>query len=772
MANFQNIAGIEIENGKFESRTTLNVFKRKTQKVENVSIIYAKNGEGKSTIAKSIYDYANNDKEYINFINKDGETLLFGESDKNNICVFDEAYIDKTVKFKSGGLDTIVLLGKNVYYDNQKEKLNREIEINLKDIEKNKNDLLKCEQELSKWEDTRKKILKDGWAERGKQINGSSKKLSVRKTSIAKILKSCELEDDGEVTTDKFNKLLKEYRRIDKTSSLFDSLNIKLSKYNDEKIKKLLSRKFNAISNVIDNDLFNIENIQKLLNNNDEVCPLCLRKINDEYKIELERKLHDQLGSDINIYQNQLKEIKINIYTEEKKIEEISRKYSFFFEDEVNSIDEKFRKLKENYQIINELIDIKCEKPQEELSNVLNNKLINFNRTYYDCQKEIDKLSNAIKKANDGIKRKENIREALINLNNKLSYEDIKEVTKNIAVKENERQNYNEEIAKLKNSNIDKRNKITEYEEKEENIDLAVDLINENLRCIFLSEKRLYIKYDSKLKNYVIVSKGKEVSPQSISTGEKNIIALAYFFTDIHKKQQLDNNENYFLIIDDPVSSFDSNNKFGIISFLDTKLKEYSNNQNNKILVLTHDYQVINNLFKFKGNSNKKNKEVCRLELKDNQITELPQVSSNSYSAMMSKLYDYLNDDLSDDAELYIGNMARKVFNAYSTFNYRCNIDGLINDEDILSKSNFTDKEREYFKSRRYLVLLNPLSHTENRAKLMDDPYFNEEYSNFDIKSSIRNILIYIYKLSPNYVIKNICTIKENLKKRSDNRKI
>lgn len=757
MTNFKNIAGIEIENGKFEFRTTLDLFKRK-KGVDNLSIIYAKNGEGKSTIAKSIYDYANNDKECIDFINKDGEKLLFDEDDKNSICVYDEAYIEKTVKFKSDGLDTIVLLGKNVYYDAQKEKLNKEIKTNLEDIEENKKNLSKCEQELLKLEDTRKDILKEGWAERGKKINDSSKKLAVRQSSINKILASCKSKYDDEITDDKFNELLEEYHKINETSSLFEDLCIKLSKYDDEKLKELLSKKFNAISDISDNDLFNIENIQKLLNNNEEVCPLCLQKITDKYKIELKKRLHDQFGNDIDIYQNKLRKVKIDIYAEEKKIEEISRKYSSFFDDEIHLINNKFIKLKEEYQNINKLIDTKCKKPQRELSDDLNHKLLVFNQNYSDCQNEIDKLSNTIKKVNNKIKEKNDLRNKLVTLNNKLSYKDIEEITKNIEAKEAEKKEYSREITRLENSNINKRNEITKYEEKEENVDLAINLINESLRYIFLSEKRLNIKYNSKLKNYVIVSKGAEVSPRSISTGEKNIIALAYFFADIHKKRQLDNNENYFLVIDDPVSSFDSNNKFGIISFLDAKLKEYCGNRNNKILILTHDYQVINNLFKGY-------KEMCRLELKNNKIVKLPEISSSSYSVMMSKLYDYLNDDLNDDAELYIGNIARKVFNAYSSFNYRCSIDELINDEDILSKGIFNDKERKYFKSRRYLVLLNPLSHTEDRAKLMDDPDFNAEYSNFDIKLSIRNILIYIYKLSPDYVIKNICTIKENSKK-------
>lgn len=242
----------------------------------------------------------------------------------------------------------------------------------------------------------------------------------------------------------------------------------------------------------------------------------------------------------------------------------------------------------------------------------------------------------------------------------------------------------------------------------------------------------MHIEYNSQLKKYTILSKGKSVNPNSISTGEKNIIALAYFFTEIYKMKQLNNEKQIFLIIDDPISSFDLNNKFGIIAFLNAKLSEYTK-QNQKILILTHDYLVACDSLKIR----------CRKELSNNQIYSLS--GQGSYSMMMNELYSY-SINPNKDAELYIGNMARKVFNAYSTFNYGCNIDDLINNKKLVLRDDiFTKDEKKYFESMRYLVLLNPLSHTENRAKLIDDPNFNTEYSTHDIQLVIRNVLIYIY---------------------------
>ena len=46
---FENFKSITIEGGYFENPTTLNLFKK-----SHLSIIYGRNGSGKTTIAKSI----------------------------------------------------------------------------------------------------------------------------------------------------------------------------------------------------------------------------------------------------------------------------------------------------------------------------------------------------------------------------------------------------------------------------------------------------------------------------------------------------------------------------------------------------------------------------------------------------------------------------------------------------------------------------------------------------------------------------------------------
>lgn len=91
---------------------------------------------------------------------------------------------------------------------------------------------------------------------------------------------------------------------------------------------------------------------------------------------------------------------------------------------------------------------------------------------------------------------------------------------------------------------------------------------------------------------YKLICNGQPVRPKDISVGERNIIGLCYFFTDILQKKNRATaySEEYLLVIDDPVSSFDLENRIGILSFLKYQLGLFLlGNIDTRALILTHD---------------------------------------------------------------------------------------------------------------------------------------------------------------------------------------
>lgn len=110
------------------------------------------------------------------------------------------------------------------------------------------------------------------------------------------------------------------------------------------------------------------------------------------------------------------------------------------------------------------------------------------------------------------------------------------------------------------------------------------------MKYIFFSEDRLKIEYRDD--EYVLLSNGHNVKPTQISLGERNIIALCYYFANIMQNQEFEEShaQEYILLIDDPVSSFDIENKVGIMSFLKYQLGLFLlGNINTKAIVMTHD---------------------------------------------------------------------------------------------------------------------------------------------------------------------------------------
>src|SRR5699024_10627084 len=55
-------------------------------------------------------------------------SIQLNDEEKNNIFVFNEDFVDKNIKTKQIGLDTIIVLGKQVEIDNKIEEIKKELE--------------------------------------------------------------------------------------------------------------------------------------------------------------------------------------------------------------------------------------------------------------------------------------------------------------------------------------------------------------------------------------------------------------------------------------------------------------------------------------------------------------------------------------------------------------------------------------------------------------------------------------------------------------------
>lgn len=287
---------------------------------------------------------------------------------------------------------------------------------------------------------------------------------------------------------------------------------------------------------------------------------------------------------------------------------------------------------------------------------------------------------------------------------------------------------------------------------------IAKDMINEALSYIFFSNKRLQLDVDAESGKYYLMSNGIKVTPDKVSTGERNIIALCYFFTQMLDNHNSTDNftDEYFIVIDDPISSFDRENQVGVITYLKYQLsKIFYGNKNSKILLLSHDLSTVYDLEKageeIGEQFNLKKKFVENYELKDRQIdnTKHIDMKRNEYSLLMKEIYRYANGEDSLLSDFTIGNSMRRLLEAHGTFLYKKGMDALTTNEDILD---LCKNHKNYFRNYMYRLVLNGESHLEERVLSLKDTNFFENYTSDQLKDTAQKIICYLYLINPLHV--------------------
>ena len=230
------------------------------------------------------------------------------------------------------------------------------------------------------------------------------------------------------------------------------------------------------------------------------------------------------------------------------------------------------------------------------------------------------------------------------------------------------------------NTNQDR---ISKLEKETSDIGEAISEINQYLEEFF-GRREILLELDSSKKGYVIKRDGSMA--HNLSEGEKNAIAFCYFIVKTREKG-FNINEGV-IVIDDPVSSFDSN-------FIHHCYSLVKNNFENakQLIVLTHNFEFFNLVkywFQRKNKKieihNKRNEEnkkpipceffMIRNEVKNEErcafiapLDKTLREFNSEYHFLFSKLKRFVTEETDDYADSYtIGNIARRFLEIYTNF--------------------------------------------------------------------------------------------------------
>jgi len=630
------------------------------------NLIYGWNGSGKTTLAnlfRQIEDRAVID-DCGNF-EFDTASGMINESNLSGcslqIKVFNQDFIKENVFTKTGEVSPIFFIGK--------EGISKQKEI----------------------DDLKKSLITlDG------EESVSSRKLKAAETKLEKFCtdKAKNIRDflrsGGDNQYNNYNKskfkpkcksLSKdEFKKHILTESEFDGLKKKIESNPKEKlvkiyfdygeVSKIITQTQSVLSKTItatiigrfkEDDELNKwadQGFKLLKENKTNICPFCDQKIPEDFKIKLEQHFNDdyeKFSSEIESLIFQVKMVK-----EKTKVSLPHQKefYSEFSDDYEILRSTLERNLFEFSHVLGEILEI--------LENKKNNpfKSIEYQQiyAYTDTGKIIESINNLIDKHNQiTINFLDDIEKSRINIENHLIAEcldDYLELEKKIPPLFENLERLSKEIEQNKE-------RITKLESEVVGHRKPAEEINRDLHS-YLGRKE--IKFKVQENGYLITRNG--VVAEALSEGEKTAISFIYFLKSL-KDKDFDITHG-IIVIDDPISSLDSNSLFNAFGFMKNRTKEAS-----QIFVLTHNFSFFKEVKNWWKRENaitsyymitttmEQNDRVARLVPLDNLLKKY----NSEYHYLFKLVYNQAKNNADDFENYYLlPNISRRLLEAFLAF--------------------------------------------------------------------------------------------------------
>lgn len=750
---FESFKKLSIKGGCFDSITELELFKK-----DPVSIIYGRNGSGKTTIAHSIGELTKPiDERNPDFI-VSSDTPISGDT-KDCVFIFNEDFVREQVRVEKDGINTIVMLGEQVELDEKITKLKD-------DLFKLQNEYRKLEEEKDKYENASLSIspsyyfnqIRDGlrsdggWADIDRDLKGNIQKSRINDEVVNRLMNLEEPTEDFETLRERVTTDLNLYQESENAQPIIwtkveptlpDSLaavNELLARTLDTPV--LTDREQRLIKLLSTQSRYSTEDAQRLLETDWNICPLCYRDLTNTDRNGLVQTLTHILNKEATEYKRLLQEaldtfikIEIELPAFGGNLNDKELKGAIVARTNINDI---LQIVRDKINQRNKNIYQGIEKPfSDDELKIYSDALtvwINALQTIQDC----------VTKFNDSVKKRNSLFNKIRKNNDLLARKQLSALFYGYKqALANSDKNRRALIEKDQDCKI-LQEQIKELQSQKECTEIALSYINQELQYVFYSNRK--VKLEAGDGCYKLKINGKSVKPKKISVGERNVLGLCYFFAKLFGGKTTSNKyaTEYLIVIDDPVSSFDYGNRIGVMSLLRHQFGNIiKGNTGSRILVLSHDLHSIFDLVKIRNEViASRNSDRSFMELRNNKL-EVNYVR-NEYKKLLDSVYTYaVNSEATDPdetLEISIGNIMRRLLEAFSSFCYDVSFDKMLRKDDILLK--IPENKRIYYGNFMYRLTLNSESHTEESIYSLDS--FTSCFSRDEKIQTAKSILLFL----------------------------
>lgn len=699
--------------------------------LSKINFIYGANGTGKTTISTYLsnplicnncsIEWHNNERMEILVYNKKFKDENFYSEKLKGIYTFGEKNRVTIKKIEKLRKELENIKEKGMRYKPTKEQLEEEIP----QLEKDLNEYI--------WDNLYKKYGKDF-----KQLfYGKISSKENFKKFILQLLKEFNKNENNIID---YERMKKEYNLLFRENlSMLEKININLK---IEEIDKIESNKIFKKRIIGKEDLEIAKLINKLnmadwiyqgkeyLNNTNEICPFCQKPTIDEnFKKQIEEYFDEEYRNNIQLIkqlQNEYLILVQDIKTQFKNI--INRiKQNKFYMNYIN-ID----KLEDLSKILNEKFFVNLQKINEKLKEPSRSIIVEKN--FEILKNFIDMIDNLNKKVEEHNKKVEKHTEERKKLEKYFfnylisNYKDeINSKLKIINGKKKGLANLNTQLNNLRENFKQINNEIKALNATLTTISSTVEKINTLLEKFGFNNFRLEIVDD---KYYKIIRENGEIAKDTLSEGESTFITFLYFLQLIEGSFDKKNlRSNKVLIIDDPISSLDSQVLFIVSTLIKEYIKKVRDDNNyfiKQIIILTHNVYFHKEIsfISQREQSNNRNDTSYYILRKYNNASFITYHKNNPIQSSYELLWiDLVNAiKYQNPCKTTIQNIMRKILENYFK------VFGGVNDDEIISK--FQSPEEKYI-CKSLISWINEGSHT-----IPDD--FEVQIQDIEIEKYIR----------------------------------